>query len=134
MEYLKKHKEYALVPISMFLAGIYVNYNTKHIKRTLVDPGDGSPEVMEISEETATKMDYIYTSGAVGVFVFACIYIASKKSSFQPISQQSNSSQPNFQTQQSNPQLKPTFQPKPEIQKRTFGQIGEFFKTGPANF
>lgn len=117
MEHLKKNKEYVFVPVSMILAGIYVYYNTKSIKRTLVDPGDGSPEVMEISEESAKVVDYVYTSGAVGVFVFACIYLASNKNKLISHSQT---------PKQFSPQLPP--QPR----TRTFNQ--ESIRRGPADY
>lgn len=78
MDYLKNiDKKYLIVPISMILASIYVYYNKTHIVKKLVDPGDGSPEVMEIYEESAKLNDYLLVSVGIGILTFSAVYFSS---------------------------------------------------------
>lgn len=140
MEYLLNLKQnfdkrYLIVPISMAIASIYVYYNKTHVIKRLVDPGDGSPEVMEISEEPASLNDYLIASVGIGVLTFVAIYFSnySSDSSTNSITSNSTNSTTNSTTNNTtnNSGMKQEMY-IPKMEQRPV--YNERIKTGPANF
>ena len=122
MEFVKK---FYLVPLAMIGAGIYVFYNKKNLVHRLVDPGDGSPEVMEISEEPAYLNDYFIAMGATGSLVAIAIYLSDKSGSGSVDSLQTKSRfDPILGASKISPKSSFYDQPK----------VSDSIMTGPANF
>lgn len=125
MEHAKK---FYLVPIAMICAGIYVKYNKKNLVHRLVDPGDGSPEVMEISEEPAYLNDYLVAVLSVGALVTIAIYYTNYKGSSASSSSADYSSP--TKSGGTDSVLKSKQISMPQVSKFNTDAI----RTGPANF
>lgn len=142
MEYLLNLKQnfdkrYLIVPISMVIASIYVYYNKTHVIKRLVDPGDGSPEVMEISEEPASLNDYLIASVGIGVLTFVAIYFSNSSDSINNTTNTNNttSNSTNSTTNTTNNNTNSGIKQETYIPKMEQRPVyNERIKTGPANF
>ena len=132
---LELAKQYLLVPIAMILAGLYVKYNKKNLVHRLVDPGDGSPEVMEIAEEPASMNDYLIAVGMVGAIVAVAIFIAGRQGLSLPFFGGKTSSDGNSETRSfAERPIKSVVHRTPSAPRTELSRIPEAIRTGPANF
>lgn len=111
-------KKFGVIPLSLLLVYFYVKMTVKNLGHRVIDPGDGSPEVVEVVEEPPTTKDYLVPLVVVGVLVSLAVYF-------------NNSGIQDFVSSPVKNAVR-SFSAKPTVPVVT--SIQEAIRSGPANF